>query len=45
MEDNEIMYHGSIEVIKSPEDDIGRADLDFGQGFYVTKYKKRQINA
>lgn len=38
---DEIMYHGSIEAIKESKDDVRRADLDFGWGFYVTKYKKQ----
>mgnify|MGYP003309550018 CR=1 FL=1 len=31
-----IVYHGSIAKIEHPLVDIGRKNLDFGQGFYVT---------
>lgn len=37
----ETVYRGSIEIIEDPKDNTGRANLDFGWGFYVTKYKKQ----
>lgn len=30
------VYHGGTECIKTPKVDIGRPNLDFGPGFYVT---------
>lgn len=32
-----ILYHGSDIVIEKPLSDVGRRELDFGPGFYVTK--------
>ena len=31
-----VVYHGSIVEIVSPMVDVGRENLDFGKGFYVT---------
>ena len=31
-----IIYHGATETVKEPLAKVGRADLDFGQGFYTT---------
>lgn len=30
------VYHGGTDEIKSPLVDIGRSNLDFGPGFYIT---------
>lgn len=30
------VYHGSTQVVKCPLAGIGRENLDFGKGFYVT---------
>jgi hypothetical protein len=30
------VFHGSIEIIEQPLVHIGRDNLDFGKGFYVT---------
>lgn len=30
------VYHGSITIVKSPLCYVGRDDLDFGKGFYLT---------
>ena len=30
------MYHGSVTIVKSPLCNVGRDDLDFGKGFYLT---------
>lgn len=31
-----IVYHGGTDIIKHPLVDVGRDELDFGKGFYVT---------
>lgn len=33
------VYHGSSESVESPLAEIGRRNLDFGKGFYVTRLK------
>ena len=35
MEDN-VLYHGSTEPVSAPLVHLGRSDLDFGPGFYLT---------
>ena len=35
------VYHGGIEEITEPIVNIGRDNLDFGKGFYVTDLKKQ----
>lgn len=30
------VYHGGTEIVQSPRVDVGRPNLDFGPGFYVT---------
>lgn len=35
-----IVYHGSSIEVKNPNILVGRTDIDFGQGFYVTKDKR-----
>ena len=35
------VYHGSTEVITNPLVHIGRDNLDFGKGFYVTDIRKQ----
>ena len=35
------VYHGCIEEIRHPLTNIGRENLDFGKGFYVTDIKKQ----
>lgn len=35
------VYHGSTTVIKHPLVNIGRDNLDFGKGFYVTDIRKQ----
>lgn len=35
------VYHGGTVVVKEPLAGIGRAGLDFGQGFYVTVHRKQ----
>lgn len=41
MEKNEILYHGGIVEVKAPLVNVGRPDLDFGQGFYVTNNREQ----
>ncbi len=36
MRTNSILYHGSTIIVNEPLANIGRPELDFGQGFYVT---------
>ena len=36
-----IVYHGGTEKIESPVCKLGRRNLDFGQGFYVTGIRKQ----
>lgn len=36
-----IVYHGSIKNIESPLVNVGRENLDFGKGFYVTDIKQQ----
>lgn len=31
-----ILYHGSLQIVRYPLVNVGRKDLDFGQGFYTT---------
>lgn len=35
------VFHGSIEVIETPLVSVGRENLDFGKGFYVTDIKRQ----
>lgn len=35
------VYHGSTVVIKRPDVALGRANLDFGKAFYVTRIKSQ----
>ena len=44
MQDNHILYHGSILPIPDPIASIGRPDLDFGPGFYVTNDRQQAID-
>lgn len=39
-----IVYHGGTEQIEKPICCIGRKNLDFGQGFYITNIKEQAIN-
>lgn len=39
-----IVYHGSISEVRTPLVSLGRKNLDFGQGFYVTDHKKQAIS-
>ncbi len=35
------VYHGTIKIIESPLVNVGRENLDFGKGFYVTDIKQQ----
>lgn len=37
------LYHGATSVVESPLCNVGRANLDFGQGFYVTDIKEQAV--
>ncbi len=39
-----IVYHGSTEIVKNPICSIGRNNLDFGRGFYVTDLRDQAIS-
>ena len=36
-----IVYHGGTEKVESPVCKLGRRNLDYGQGFYVTDIRKQ----
>lgn len=38
------VFHGSIEIVEKPLVNIGRNNLDFGKGFYVTNLKAQAIS-
>lgn len=38
-----IVYHGSSCVVDTPIATLGRPDLDFGQGFYLTDYREQAV--
>jgi len=38
-----ILYHGSLEIIKEPNPLIGRRNVDFGQGFYLTDLQEQAV--
>lgn len=35
------LYHGSYAVVRSPDVAYGREEVDFGQGFYLTRLRKQ----
>ena len=39
-----IVYHGGTEIVEHPNCRIGRRNLDFGQGFYVTDISKQAVD-
>ncbi len=41
--DNHILYHGAVMSVPEPLARIGRSDLDFGPGFYVTNDRNQVI--
>ena len=38
-----ILYHGSLDIIKEPNPFIGRKNVDFGQGFYLTDLREQAV--
>lgn len=42
--DDHILYHGSIMPISGPLAHVGRPDLDFGPGFYLTNDRQQAVN-
>ncbi len=38
-----VVYHGGTDVVEHPLCKVGRANLDFGQGFYVTDIRDQAI--
>lgn len=38
-----VVYHGGTEKIEKPICKIGRMNLDFGQGFYLTNIKEQAV--
>lgn len=38
------LYHGSLIIVQHPLVNVGRKDLDFGQGFYTTDLKAQAKN-
>lgn len=38
MMEKRVLYHGSTVVVEHPLVNVGRTDLDFGRGFYLTPY-------
>ena len=38
-----IVYHGGTEIIEHPICKLGRLNLDFGQGFYVTDIREQAV--
>ena len=39
-----ILYHGSYTEVTAPLAKVGRRNLDFGQGFYLTSLKTQAEN-
>lgn len=39
-----IVYHGSTEIVRKPLVNVGRPNLDFGRGFYVTTLRQQAVS-
>ena len=39
-----IVYHGGTDIVETPICKLGRKNLDFGQGFYVTDMRKQALD-
>ena len=39
-----IVYHGATQKVEHPMCKVGRPNLDFGQGFYVTDIRKQAVD-
>ena len=44
MTNNQLFYHGAIVEVREPLTHVGRPDLDFGQGFYVTNDCRQAVD-
>jgi len=42
--DDHILYHGAVMSVPEPLAHVGRPELDFGQGFYVTNDRTQATN-
>ncbi len=42
--DNHILYHGATTEVREPLTHVGRPELDFGPGFYLTNDRQQAIN-
>lgn len=38
-----IVYHGSTDIVENPICKLGRKNLDFGQGFYITDIREQAV--
>lgn len=38
------LYHGSLSIVEHPLVHVGRKDLDFGQGFYLTEIEQQAVS-
>ena len=38
------VYHGSTIIVREPLANVGRRNLDFGEGFYVTDLREQAIS-
>ncbi len=39
-----LVYHGSTEIVEKPLSSVGRDNLDFGNGFYVTDLREQAVS-
>jgi len=42
--DNHTLFHGATTVVRNPLTHVGRPDLDFGPGFYVTNDREQAVD-
>jgi len=42
--DDHILYHGATTIVREPLTHLGRPDLDFGPGFYLTNDRTQAVN-
>lgn len=43
MTNNHILFHGATTIIREPLTHVGRSDLDFGPGFYLTNDREQAV--
>lgn len=41
--DDHILYHGATSIVREPLTHVGRSDLDFGPGFYLTNDRDQAV--